>query len=69
MQTITGTRDQARAFLAGQGGDADEAAGVLAAAEQFPGAGHTPATAGPLSSTRCPPAPTRPPTLANPRSA
>jgi hypothetical protein len=37
MQTITGTRDQARAFLAEHGADADDAAGVLAAAEQFPG--------------------------------
>ena len=37
MKAITGTRDQARDFLTAHGADEDEAAGVLAAAGQFPG--------------------------------
>ena len=36
MKAITGTRDQARDFLTAHGADEDEAAGVLAAAGQFP---------------------------------
>ena len=37
MRTIAGTRDQARDFLTAHGTGEDETAGVLAAAEQFPG--------------------------------
>ena len=37
MRTIVGTKDQARDFLTAHGTGGDETAGVLAAAEQFPG--------------------------------